>query len=334
MGMLDDYIKALQNVPMQEAIPGGAGTTPQGDPTLLSNMLTKTIDLPKKALDAAQHDFTYNVGNPEAPRETVGPAFEIARALMGNGMPFAQKGAAGIFGGRLSKTADLDKLDTAKGLFKNGGLPQEILNKTGWFRNPSDYQWRFEIPDLKSRMIGHGLDYTKDGSFVAGPSQAILQHDELYKAYPELSNYKMYNSVYKNPKNKIGTGEFNNDLLDANPEIAINSNNLTNARSIALHEMQHGVQGIENFSRGGNPNYLAYMREQKPSSIPMRELNSDPEKMYHNLSGEVEARNVQKRADYPQDVRNQIPPWQSMDVPYNNQLSLNPQATLLRALRR
>ncbi|KAH0541364.1 hypothetical protein GP486_008714, partial [Trichoglossum hirsutum] len=285
MGMLDDYVKALQNVPMQEAIPGGAGTTPQGDPTAISSFITHTLGLPKQALESAQHDFTHNVGNPDAPRESVGPAFDTARALMGIGTPFAETNAAGIFGGRLSKTANLEKLDKARYMDNMEHNPTDIFQQTGWFKPPTDKLWRYEISDQNARMLQNGLDYSKDGKFVGGDIEAMFQHPDLYQAYPHLKDSIMYNTVYHNPANGVGRGSYNHNPSTGSV-LEVEAPDLRRARVIGLHELQHAVQKTEGFASGGDPSHLAMLSEKYPSKIPMTEYGSNPYDMYQRLAGE------------------------------------------------
>jgi hypothetical protein len=46
--------------------------------------------------------------------------------------------------------------------------------------------------------------------------------------------------------------------------------------------------------------------------------------IYHRLAGEAEARNVEKRADWTPQQRRSTPPWESSDVPYDQQIVRHP----------
>jgi hypothetical protein len=326
----------------ETATPFGMANTPQGDKTALSGMLSGIMAIPKNLIDAAKEappiglrreDFTDIPGAAQPTDRLVDASTQTAMALAGLGAPGAEAGAAGIFGGKLARTANLDKLNLASKMTREGATPSTIWGETGWFRSPTDGKWRFEIPDNKAKMLGHGLDYSREGDFGAGPAEAMYQHPELYEAYPELKNVKLYNSVYLNPKKPNGIGSFNERL---NPqELEVSAKDLNTATDVGIHEMQHGVQGIENFARGGNPSRIAYLQAKMPSKIPLHELKTDPEDLYARLAGEVEARNAQVRAPLTPEQRAKIPPWMTMDEPFEKQLFYDPtgrNSEMVRAL--
>lgn len=76
----------------------------------------------------------------------------------------------------------------------------------------------------------------------------VLDHPELYKAYPELENLKLYN--LKDYKGGLGG---NIEGVHTDDGIFMKNANPTQFRSVLLHEVQHAIQKIENFGRGGNP---------------------------------------------------------------------------------
>jgi len=298
--------------------------------------------------------------------------------LAGIGSPFAPTGAAGIFGGRLAKTADLGALRTAEDMHAAGAPRAEIWDKTGWFRG-EDGKWRFEIPDDKARMnpnvYGSGIPSGRWGK-IAGE----VWHPELYEAYPDLRNATgMVES--RLPGSPAG-GSYSAPGLARSGEETIHVQAATpaDARSIALHEMQHAVQEREGFSSGGNPamfsqgkdaelaaSAMAYRRElegldpklspkQKddvvrkryeeigaPEWFPSQEARDvahdiegnppevlsrvmelygtdrrttpyTPRELYRKVPGEVEARNVQTRADWTPEQRRAKPPWETVDT--------------------
>lgn len=317
-----NILAALKGVDPADAMPFGVGATPEGSPTALSSMLSGVMNLPKHLLENSQNSLDTGNYDPKVP-------VSAALTLMGGAAPAAEAGAAGIFGGKLARTADIDKLIYANGMRKEGIHPDKILGETGWFKSPADDKWKFEIPDNNSRMISHGLDYSQEGRFFTGPAEAMFQHPELYKAYPELKNVKMYNTVYGNPPNGVGKGSYDMNARVAN----IAAPDLANARSVALHELQHGVQGVENFARGGDPRYMALLQEKTPLKLPLPLQNADPHQIYGSLAGEVEARNVQKRMDFEPYERKLVPPWDSHDLAYTYQSLYNPTNDMVSLLR-
>jgi len=323
----NSIINALKGVDPADAMPFGAANTPEGSPTMFGNMLSGLMGMPKHLIDAAK---TYDPQDPHGSIDRLIPAStETAMSLAGVGAPAAEVGAAGIFGGKLAKTADMKALIEANDMFKGSKPMSQIYGDTGWFKSPTDMKWRFEIPDDRSRMIGHGLDYSKEGNFVRGPAGVILDHPELYKAYPQLAKDDMYNSVFHNAPNGVGRGSYD----PVNGVAEIEAGNLDNARNVALHEMQHGVQTLENFAPGGNPRRIEYLQRYAQSKLPLNELKSDPNDVYARLGGEVESRNVQTRMDMTPAHRRLVSPWETQDTRYSDQLAMDPRTELIRALR-
>jgi hypothetical protein len=56
-----------------------------------------------------------------------------------------------MFGGKGSKTADLDMMHRAMEMRAKGVRPETVWNQTGWFRGPEG-MWRYEIPDYDAHM--------------------------------------------------------------------------------------------------------------------------------------------------------------------------------------
>lgn len=309
-GYLGYLVDALQKMPANESIPFGAGTTPQGDPTAVSNTIKALATVPQRAIEGAQSD----VANPGS--MTVGPAADAAMALAGAGAPMAEPGAAGIFGGKLAQGANLDKLAQAErmlGKDQDMGLIRQI---TGWHQGP-DTQWRFEIPDDRSRLMMPNA--TEPGYRSAqGPAGALFQHPDLYKAYPELQNIKMTSEL--DPSYAMGRGSW--DPNTANLEIS--TANPADARLIALHEMQHAVQDIEGFAPGSTRQAFEEIKKNHPDKYALAEQEEgkplDPSELYHRTAGEAEARNVEYRANMNLQQRYDNAPWRTQDVPYNQQL--------------
>lgn len=338
--MADNFlINALKGVNPADAMPFGAAATPEGSPTALSAMLSGLFGMPKHLVEGAQNatpglrrqDVTDIPGKGQPNDPLYNTSADMAMALAGAGAPAAEVGAAGIFGGKLAKTADIKALIEANKMNEAGKTQAAIFGDTGWFKNPTDHKWKFEIPDTGSRVLQHQLDYTKDGRFLAGSSGDIFQHSKLYEAYPELAKHKMYNTVLHDPVNGIGRGQFNGNTIP--PIVSIEAPNLNNAKSVALHEMQHGVQRLENFAPGGNVNSMAYLQEKFPENLPLHEVKSDPVALYKRLAGEVESRNVQKRMDFDPSYRRIVPPWETHDTYYKDQLVYDPRYNLVKALK-
>ncbi len=224
-----------------------------------------------------------------------------AASLAGGGslVGGAEPNSVGVFGGRLAKTADLEKLATAKKMVKSGESENSIWNKTGWFKGIDD-KWRFEIPDTNLKAnFGRGL--TEEG----------LVHPELFKAYPQLKKQLEYTGT----KGKYG-GSYNT----FDQSIEARAENPSDLRSVSAHELQHAIQDIEQFSGGLNPELSKYIAkgdigEEKWANLTEKQKSNIGFEYYRRLAGEVEARNVQKRLE----VGNEKHPFETQDVPNERQ---------------
>lgn len=307
---------------------------------VVQHSLAGILNMPKDLVDAAKVSAAHNYGpSPDTMSDSdvwVDPlpaqTTKAAMMLTGLGAPGAEAEAAGIFGGKLAKNADLKALNAAQQMASNGVHPLDVIKNTGWFRSPADHQWRFEIPDNKS-----GLAYMpmREGDAASGNMGSLFTHKSLYDAYPEIQNFKT--TVTKDSGFPRGNGLFNvgdktSSVIGPNSEVA---------RSVMLHELQHGVQTIEGFSPGAHPSYYAEQIEKgiraNPSLLKNYDFDTIKDKamdLYLKTAGEVESRNVQKRADFAPHERAILPPWETQPVPYRDQLHFDPVAQTLNALRK
>ena len=117
---------------------------------------------------------------------------------------------------------------------------EEIRERTGWFRG-KDGQWRFEISD-KDATLKPNWD---DKVALATTSLAeVLDHPKLFENYPALA--KIGVRLKDLP---AGTSGF----YDSRDRIVLNTTlDDREIRSVLLHEIQHVVQTIERFARGGS----------------------------------------------------------------------------------
>jgi hypothetical protein len=110
--------------------------------------------------------------------------------------------------------------------------------------NPDALQVNSFDAQLMAKSGKAPLVYPKPG--VKLPD--ILDHPELYKAYPELKDITVHKADglnggwYNKGTNQMGIGQFKSD-----------GEGLNEMLKTILHETQHGVQGIEGFTAGGSP---------------------------------------------------------------------------------
>lgn len=257
----------------------------------------------------------------------------------------------GMFAGVNARTADRAALARAQEMATSGASRESIWQETGWFQGV-DGKWRFEIDDSGANIVrthnGNAYGNLEDG----------LEHPELYDAYPEMRETRLgfegdmrASGSYRAPRDEPrGWGGV--DGTERVPaEIRARGANPGSLRSTTLHEVQHGVQGAEGFARGGMPSLsdaplevmqriaalnreleelkrsppmLRDMERYRAVSSELRSLrgqaNEQARDVYNRLSGEVEARNVSTRRNMTQAQRERRPPWETQDVPDDQQI--------------
>lgn len=227
----------------------------------------------------------------------------------------------GTFGGPLAKTADRAALSTAEMLAGKGASREAIWDKTGWFRGP-DEKWRFEIPDNASTWnLPAKLE---PGENIKVKSSEALTHPDLTAAYPETANLPVQ---YVRPRDPVPGAALG---LYAGPErgYAIReAGPFGDPRGIALHELQHHVQGQEGFARGANPRQipLSMVNEERARLVAQganRPLTMEGfvQDIYRRHAGEVESRAVESRMNLTPEQRRARYPWLDYDVPIEQQI--------------
>lgn len=278
-------------------------------------------------------------------------------------------GLLGTFIGKGSKLWNSKTNDVAKALEKEGVAPETIWSQTGNVKAP-DGKWRQEISDV-------GVTANEMQKAQVYNLGNVLQHEDLFKAYPNLLNTQVKLKGQQNsdswysplgfsgklsgntiPFDAIQIGQyentkelpsfvrqqlFNNEVEKINNQIKdITEEKIVSGKtryvikegmqdkanelnkqfdilkkqfstkkdalynpdvSTTLHEVQHNIQQIENFAKGGTP-------AQSQKSIDN----------YKRLLGEAEARLTENRIPLTQEQRLQYYPYAQgqygLDVPY------------------
>lgn len=249
-----------------------------------------------------------------------------------------------IFAGPMAKTADKTALAKAEQMAQSGASRDDIWRETGWFQG-ADGKWRFEIDDSKSyydadayKELKEAAEYDGrkyDPSFDNAQLDFALGHKDFYSAYPGINETPLAFIA--------GTDEIIGGVSHGKGMALKNNLDETTGRSFALHEGQHLTQAKEGFSSGGSPRAMLASGEMMSPEIEKAravvaslergtpeykaalqkqvELEMDEAyRQYHRLAGEVEARNVQTRMNYTPEQRRASPPWETQDVPDEQQI--------------
>jgi len=129
-----------------------------------------------------------------------------------------------------------------------------IRRETGWFRG-LDGKWRFEIPDGAFKLRARGQGWEKADaktSYFVGKLSDVVTHYALFQAYPELKNYKVDITIYPTMAREATNGGFNH----VTKGMKVVANDAARAEEILLHEVQHAIQHIEGFARGGRVEFF------------------------------------------------------------------------------
>ncbi len=245
------------------------------------------------------------------------------------------------------RTFRMDNLSVARKMEEEKKDAKAIKAATGWERG-ADGKWRYEMPDAKIKDTmdvggGHIVKrYEDDMLWNGGKLSDVIDAPELFKAYPHLKDVRIETDAIMNdmPSN----GEYNAKTNT----ITIHADELKYMNSILNHEIQHAIQTIEGFDRGGSPrlvrgeikNRLAEVtkqirqlraegKEDEAKSIVEKNRGlynayqaNDDYNSYKSLAGEVEARNVQERMNMTPEERRRTLAESTEDVARKDQIFL------------
>lgn len=245
------------------------------------------------------------------------------------------------------RTARMDNLSVARKMEEEKKDAKAIKMATGWERG-ADGKWRYEMPDAKIKGTmdvggGHIVKrYEDDMLWNGGKLSDVIDAPELFKAYPHLKDVRIETDAIMNdmPSN----GEYNAKTNT----ITIHADELKYMNSILNHEIQHAIQSIEGFDRGGSPRLVRGEIKKRLAEVTkqIRQLRAegkedeakaiveknrglynayqanDDYNSYKSLAGEVEARNVQERMNMSPEERRRTLAESTEDVARKDQIFL------------
>lgn len=234
---------------------------------------------------------------------------------MGEALEIISPVGLGTLAGKASKLWKPFEAELAQKLDEIGSSASQIWKNTGTYKGPIDGMMRQEISDAGASL--KPFQAVKDQVIKLGD---MLEHSKLFEAYPQLKDLPVRpGKTFAFGKDSAGEALMQVDptMLKKDPAKFLN---------VVLHEVQHGVQNIEGFARGGTPTQAvgtsAYKKlvegldtsPLKESEAGKRLLDRLADHTYRKFAGEAEARAVQARQHLdPADARNLIP-TESYDV--------------------
>lgn len=245
------------------------------------------------------------------------------------------------------RTLRMDNLSVARKMEEEKKDAKAIKMATGWERG-ADGKWRYEMPDAKIKdtmNVGGGhivKRYEDDMLWNGGKLSEVIDAPELFKAYPQLKDVRIETDAIMNdmPSN----GEYNSKTNT----ITIHADELKYMNGILNHEIQHAIQDIEGFAKGGSPRLIRGEVKKKLNEVTkqIRQLRAegkedeakalveknrglynayqknDDYNSYKSLAGEVEARNVQERMNMTSEERRKSLAESTEDVARKDQIFL------------
>ena len=204
------------------------------------------------------HPITINIDVRKSPDKNIFWVHKVDFAQKNNGVPSQEKSldmgfsysvsdsipqnnsnVKYSFGGKNSKIADIGLLQKAETLEKDGASAEEIRKVTGWSRG-LDNKWKFEIDDSKAKYKEEKIRLGK-----AVNLNEVLEHEDLFKAYPDLKKVKV-----KEISDLDARG-----VYSPNFDCIFISENLPTQEKLKslIHEVQHAIQVREGFAVGESP---------------------------------------------------------------------------------
>ena len=245
------------------------------------------------------------------------------------------------------RTFRMDNLSVARKMEEEKKDAKAIKAATGWERG-ADGKWRYEMPDAKIKdtmNVGGGhivKRYEDDMLWNGGKLSKVIDAPELFKAYPQLKDVLIETDAIMNdmPSN----GEYNSKTNT----ITIHADELKYMNGILNHEIQHAIQDIEGFAKGGSPRLVRGEVKKKLNEVTkqIRQLRAEGKEdeaktlieknrglynaytknddfnSYKSLAGEVEARNVQERMNMTPEDRRKTLAESTEDVARKDQIFL------------
>lgn len=245
------------------------------------------------------------------------------------------------------RTFRMDNLSVARKMEEEKKDAKAIKMATGWERG-ADGKWRYEMPDAKIKDTmdvggGHIVKrYEDDMLWNGGKLSKVIDAPELFKAYPKLKDVRIDTDAIMNdmPSN----GEYNSKTNT----ITIHADDLKYMNGILNHEIQHAIQDIEGFAKGGSPRLVRGEVKKKLNEVTkqIRQLRAegkedeakalieknrglynayqknDDYNSYKSLAGEVEARNVSARLNMTPEERRKSLAESTEDVARKDQIFL------------
>ena len=184
----------------------------------------------------------------------------------------------------------MDNYRIAREMELAGKSAKDIKLATGWERGV-DAKWRYEINDITldgEKLVENKFNYIS-GGFIE-PLKNLINDGDLLKAYPALANINVVVTPHIDVNGSFSPADYtikiNKDLFEKYREnFSIEADEDGNIlaiveddsfKSILIHEIQHAIQDIEGFAKGGNiEQFKEEIEKRKPITKAQEKLVED-----------------------------------------------------------
>jgi hypothetical protein len=183
------------------------------------------------------------------------------------------------------------------------GVPQrDVFEVTGWYRAP-DGKWKWILSDQNASLVpeafkpfnlnnpdapvtrgGRNVLALRDSGNLKLPD--ILKHDDLFATYPSMKDVNV-KALSEAEINSGATGGFD---PDTNTLYVGGRRPGNQIMSSVLHELQHKIQTIEDFARGGMKSEFLTNARRAGGDSTSPEAETEAFRNYRRLAGETEGR--------------------------------------------
>ena len=242
----------------------------------------------------------------------------------------------------------LDNLSVAREMEAEKKDAKAIKLATGWERG-ADGKWRYEVGDVR---FYDGLQLINRSVKTEATLDDLLEDNKdkeaLFASYPSLKNMPVVleDMGYK------GAGEYNygKETIRLNTYLLTDDDGYFTKPAVEIlnHEIQHAIQKIEGFARGGSPAMVRSEIKKQMAEVTkqIRQLRAEGKEAeakelikknrglyeasvgdddfgsYKSLAGEVESRNVERRMGMSAEERRASLAAETEDVSREDQIFL------------
>ena len=184
---------------------------------------------------------------PLDPNAVTSAALDVG--LLGSMAP-VPPGAAAMFGGIRGRGANLEALARARGAQEDALIsPRQVWQQHSWDLGFPREMPRMEFPGRNMLVDLGGLRGRESKSMLPD----VLQHPELFKAYPQLRDVNVQRMSGSEMGEGLGVWQPYDKTIGLNENLVFGPpNQQKDLLQSLMHETQHAVQDIEGFPRGAS----------------------------------------------------------------------------------